>query len=1262
MGKVLIGNFKGKQGDQGIQGEEGKAASIMIDSVQTLQPEENATVENVGTTSDARLKFGIPRGADGMTDLVARYEDASEYTATPTSDAPIVINDLNGKTQQTQTNGYQLFDASKLPSKTQSGATVTNNGDGSFTISGSGNLSENFSNHCNYSIDEFKKLFKPGFLYLKGGINLGIYTEFAIISNAGNLFVKNNNYINITEDIYNNITDAYFVFYGKSGSSIPNETIKPMLFQDGDGTWEPFSGGMASPSPDWEQKVHGVGDMGYFDGILQKGYYNTNGVYTSADNYVCTVNKIECKQSDNINVELETSATSIIVSFFQSSGTFISQQTGSGTSLTAAAPANVGYCMISINRASIEPQTAGHICVKVNGKYASGVESHGVNLFDASKLPSNSGNGIDVTNNGDGSFTIGGQNTSSGDFIIYHTLSHEETIKLLKAGTVKINQELSKYPYYGITASYDSKGQGLFEINSVQSNKQSYEITQEMLDNPEFRIRYFIYMGSGFTISKRTIKPMLFQDGDGTWQPYRHTSIQFPLTSPLYDGDKVCYVKPGESYINSEGDTVIADRMLYGHYHENGREVFDGSEDERWSANKNLNGFYQFTTSSFISNRPSIGTINVQGNKDKAMCNIGIGIDPEVERISGAWIYDGNTVVVCIKSEMLSEYSVSAFMSWLSTHNVELVYKLAQPYFEPFEDQTPFYNLRSFDNLTYIYSDDSLNPILTVDVAKNQTGGYALEAYNHSLKNQNVYNDIDERINNMLFADYDGKVYSTFFEDSTTSMASTGEKEDDNAGIANPVPSTDTVSNENPYDSIPLFKPIECNGYVDEEGNPHITAIKGSPEFKEDGSNGDVCIALKTGYIRTIVDTDGSILGKKGRKVSVTDTWRESEYPNHPFVPYTGAIRLDDSVRPYILIPKYQAVNYNDSYYSLPGLCPVYNVSHNNQITTFQKRGKQYCGETNSDAEIWETLFEIVFATLNSQSIMAGCTNYNYQYQVAKAESSVKRVIVTNSQANNILVGSCVSIGDKGTNSSVDKGNSYMHSLANRVLVTKKESLSDGANTAIYVDSSNSFTTTATTYISTMPWYTGATNSVKGTCGSPVDNLNGKYPFKFLGIEFALGQYIVRSDVILNGVYDSGANTYRQDIYTCLDCTKFATAITSDYAKVGYSIPDTNVTWLYISELGFDSKNPHVRMATKYGANSSQRYADAVYTGTRANGTREFLSLGNLNGGSVAGLRLANLHDSLSTAYWSIAARPSYTGRRGTVADWASAMGVTLAA
>lgn len=518
----------------------------------------------------------------------------------------------------------------------------------------------------------------------------------------------------------------------------------------------------------------------------------------------------------------------------------------------------------------------------------------------------------------------------------------------------------------------------------------------------------------------------------------------------------------------------------------------------------------------------------------------------------------------------------------------------------------------------------------------------------------------------MMFRNYDGRTYSVFFEDADETMVCTGTKEDDNADIATPVPSTNAVRNENPYDEIPLFKPIECNGYVDDNGELHITAVKGEPEFRSDGTKGDVCIALKTGYIRTIIDTVGIMgpLGKKGTKISVTDSLRESEYPGFPFIPYTAAIRPDGSVRPYVLIPKYQAVNFNGSYYSLPGFAPAYNVSHNGQITTFQKRGSQYCGETCSDAEIWETLFMIVFANMNSQAAMVGCTGFGDQYMAAVAEENVERIILTKKQAEYFPIGCCVSIGEMGSSTNKGRSQSYMHNLANRVKVTKIEALNDDSgNYALYVDNGGvTFNTSVTTCVSTMPWHTGSTDKVKGTCGSPYSNTNGKEPFKFLGIEFALGQYVVRSDVILNGVYDAEADTYQQEIYTCYDCKYFATEINEHYKMLGYVIPDSRNAWKYIKNLGFDVNFPHIRMASEYGGDSNKRFGDAVHTGTRANGTREFLSLGGLWHGSLAGLRFANLYLWLGGGDWYLSARPSLTGRRGSVVDWASSMGVNLAA
>lgn len=57
--------LKGQDGTDGADGEDGTAATIQIGTVSTLEPGEQATVENVGTENAAILNFGIPKGEQG---------------------------------------------------------------------------------------------------------------------------------------------------------------------------------------------------------------------------------------------------------------------------------------------------------------------------------------------------------------------------------------------------------------------------------------------------------------------------------------------------------------------------------------------------------------------------------------------------------------------------------------------------------------------------------------------------------------------------------------------------------------------------------------------------------------------------------------------------------------------------------------------------------------------------------------------------------------------------------------------------------------------------------------------------------------------------------------------------------------------------------------------------------------------------------------------------------------------------------------------
>lgn len=237
-------------------------------TVEMTQPGTKAEVTITGDKKNPKFNFRIPKDEiDDSEDIKKALlqgtfaTDLSEEYKGVASDYGAEILKIEGKSEQVTTNGYQLFDASKLQTKTQGGATVTNNGDGSFTVSGSGNLTEVFTLNFIYSQEETQKLLKKGTLKINGLSDIKPYFSAGLVPLDGATFIsdKNLNYrttsIDITEEDLKN-TRFRIVFYGISGTAIKGGTIKPMLYQDGDGTWEPFTGGMPSPNPNYPQEIN----------------------------------------------------------------------------------------------------------------------------------------------------------------------------------------------------------------------------------------------------------------------------------------------------------------------------------------------------------------------------------------------------------------------------------------------------------------------------------------------------------------------------------------------------------------------------------------------------------------------------------------------------------------------------------------------------------------------------------------------------------------------------------------------------------------------------------------------------------------------------------------------------------------------------------------------------------------------------------------------------------------------------------------------
>ncbi|HWL53873.1 MAG TPA: hypothetical protein VNQ90_15645 [Chthoniobacteraceae bacterium] len=71
------------------QGPQGEAATIAIDSTETLAPGESATVENIGDENNAALKFGIPKGDKGVDGNAATISVDSVETVEPGQPAEV---------------------------------------------------------------------------------------------------------------------------------------------------------------------------------------------------------------------------------------------------------------------------------------------------------------------------------------------------------------------------------------------------------------------------------------------------------------------------------------------------------------------------------------------------------------------------------------------------------------------------------------------------------------------------------------------------------------------------------------------------------------------------------------------------------------------------------------------------------------------------------------------------------------------------------------------------------------------------------------------------------------------------------------------------------------------------------------------------------------------------------------------------------------------------------------------------------------------
>ncbi len=465
------------------------------------------------------------------------------------------------------------------------------------------------------------------------------------------------------------------------------------------------------------------------------------------------------------------------------------------------------------------------------------------------------------------------------------------------------------------------------------------------------------------------------------------------------------------------------------------------------------------------------------------------------------------------------------------------------------------------------------------------------------------------------------KIYGVKTPLFATSQSYQGELTDDSIELGVCTPSTNSVKGTDNFITERAFWYVEVNYEIDDDtGEIIIKAVdKVNSDFTRDGSMGMVGCAQKSAYYLEYDDGSYNYL-----KYSAT------KYDGYKLMP--ECVALNGKKRAFMVHAKYLGGLLAGLPTSATNLAPmIYTYSHNSQITVWRKRGKRYSGMSSVDNTFREKMFRLKYAKKGNSATMSGCASYYLDYTPALAESDVTRIVLTTSQASNLVEGSWVSVGTASRSASNALPCVKIKSI-------KTEEIDGTSYGVVYLDTTQTISPTTSWHITTIPWGSGSCDDVLGADGS-INNTNGKYPYIIQGLETQTGAYPVLADVIASEVYDASVgNTVTPKIVK--DAAKISTSPTSDYVD-GTSSVITAGSWQYIQDINEgEMVSPK---AVGGGASSSNGYQCGVYAPT-SSGNFEWPVWATLDRGSICGLAAAYLNRGLSAASWGIAVGASGSG------------------
>lgn len=305
--------------------------------------------------------------------------------------------------------------------------------------------------------------------------------------------------------------------------------------------------------------------------------------------------------------------------------------------------------------------------------------------------------GVDFTINADGSLTINGAVTMTPTVIHFN-------IGILQKGTYTLSlkgmESIGRTKYVCIRDMYDD---GITIAQNTSGSHVTFTLDKSM------DLKALIRLIEGDVLDNVTVYPQLEVGSIVTeYEPYKESSnsIVLPLTEPLRG-------------INDVKDEIIKQDGQWGVLRRIGKVIFG-----------DINYTIYYENSTYITcvithiklGRPL--TSNIISNY-AVLNNISSG---RTEPADGVMIV--NEGYVRFVADSLGFTTTEEYDAWFAENPVTVIYELAEPVFEPFEDQSVFFTLDTFDNITNIVTDQIVECAVIVEYGSSDVSAMAINTSN----------------------------------------------------------------------------------------------------------------------------------------------------------------------------------------------------------------------------------------------------------------------------------------------------------------------------------------------------------------------------------------------------------------------------------------------------------------------------------------------------------------------------------------------------